>query len=70
MRIKRVVLENHRDISVLRSYVVNELVADEKFAFGDFFKTCDHTEGSCFTATGRTYENKEFLVLDFKAEVG
>jgi hypothetical protein len=67
--VKSVVLEYHRDVTVLRSNVVNELVTDEEFAFGDFFKTCDHTESGGLTATGRTYENKEFLVLDFKAEV-
>jgi hypothetical protein len=69
VRVKSVVLEYHRDVTVLRSNVVNELVTDEEFAFGDFFKTCDHTESGGLTATGRTYENKEFLVLDFKAEV-
>ena len=29
MRIQSVVLENHRNITILRSYVINESVADE-----------------------------------------
>ena len=69
MRIQSVVLEHHRDIAVLRSYVVYELVADEELALGDFLKSRDHTKGGGFTATGRSDENDELLVLDFKAEV-
>jgi hypothetical protein len=70
VRIKSVVLENHRDISVLRSDVVYESVTYEELAFAYLFKTCDHTKGSGLTATGRTNEDKEFLVLDLKVEVG
>ena len=32
MRIQSVVLEYHRDISILRLYIVNQLVANPKFA--------------------------------------
>ena len=69
MRIKSVVLENHRDLSILRSYVVNELVADKEFTLGDLLKTCNHSKSSGLTATGRTYEYEKLLVLDFKIEV-
>ena len=69
MGIKRVVLEYHRDISVLRRNVVNESVADVELALGNIFKTCDHTESSGFTAAGGTYENDKFLVLDFQVEI-
>ena len=70
MRIQSVVLEHHRDIAVLRSDVVYELVADEELALGDLLKSRDHTKGGGFTATGRSDENDELLVLNFKAEVG
>ena len=69
MRIKSVVLENHRDLSILRSYVVNELVADEELTLGDLLKTCYHSKSGGLTATGRTYEYEKLLVLDFKIEV-
>ena len=69
MGIKSVVLENHRDLSILRSYVVNELVADEELTLGDFLKTCYHSESGGLTATGRTYEYEKLLILDFKVEV-
>ena len=70
VRIQSVVLEYHRDLTVLRSNVVNELVFDEELAFADFLKTCDHTQGRGLTTTGRTYEYDKFLVLDFKVKVG
>ena len=70
MRIKSVVLENHRNISVLRSNVVYESVADKEFAFGDFFKTCNHTQCCGLSAAGRTYEDNEFLILDVHGEIG
>jgi hypothetical protein len=70
VRIKSVVLEYHRDISVLGGNVIYESVADEKFTLGDFFETCDHTKGCGFTATGRTYEDDKLGIFDFKVEVG
>ena len=70
MRIQSIVLENHGDISVLRSDIVNQSVAYVQLAVGDFLKTCDHTKSSGFSAAGRTYKYNKFLVLYFQAEVG
>ena len=70
MRIQSVVLENHRDISVLRSNVVYKTFADEQLALGNFLKTRDHTKGGGLTASGRTYKNDKFLVLDVYVDVG
>ena len=70
MGVQSVVLEYHRDISVLRSNVVNETVADEHFALGDLLKTCNHTESCGLTAAGRAYEYDELLVLDIHCEIG
>ena len=70
MRIQCVVLEHHRDLTILRSHVVNEAVADEQFAFADLLQTRDHTERRGFAATGRSDEHEKLLVLDFQIEVG
>ena len=69
VRVQSVVLEHHRDVAVLRSDVVDQLVADEEFAFGDLFQTGDHAQGGGLAAAGRSDEDQEFLVLDLKAEV-
>ena len=70
MRIKSIVLEHHRYISVFGSDVIDALVVDIKFTFGNFFKTGDHTERGCFAASGRADEYYEFLILDFETEIG
>ena len=36
---------------------------------GDFFQSGYHTKCSRFTTSGRSYENDEFFVFDFKVEV-
>ena len=69
MRIQSVVLEDHRDIAVLRLYIVHELAVDLELAACDILKTCDHTKCCGLSASGRTYENDEFLVSDFKVEI-
>ena len=51
MRIQSVVLENHRDISVLRLYIVHSLAIDEKITGRDILKACDHTKCRRLTTT-------------------
>ena len=69
VRIQSVVLEYHCDISVLRSDVVYQAVADVQLTFGNFFQTSDHTQGRRLTASRRSYQNDEFLILDFQVNV-
>ncbi len=69
MRIKRVVLENHCDISILGNDVVYQFSVDIQFARRDFFKPRDHTERGRLTAAGRSYEYDEFFIPNVKAEI-
>ena len=43
--IERVILEDHRDITVLRRHVINAFVADVDIALRDLFQTRDHAQG-------------------------
>ena len=70
VRIKSVVLENHRYISVLGRNVVDKSVVYVKLAFADLFKSRDHSQRCRFTATGRSYENDKFFIFDFQVEIG
>ena len=70
VRIQRVVLENHRDIAVLRRNVVDQTVADVQLTFGNLFKTRDHAQRRGLTAAGRTDQNDKLLILDVQAEIG
>ena len=69
MRIQSVVLEYHRDISVLWLHVVYNLVADLQFARGDLLQTCDHTKRCGFSASGRAYKDDEFFVFDLEVKI-
>ena len=70
MRIQSVVLEHHGDLTILGCHIVDQLVADEQLALGDFLQTGDHTQCRGLTATGRTDQNQKFLVLDLQVKVG
>jgi hypothetical protein len=43
MWIQSVVLEYHRNISVLRLYIVHNLITDPKFTGSNFLKSGNHT---------------------------
>ena len=70
VRVQSVVLEDHRDVAVLRGNVVDQTVTDVHFAAGDLLQTGDHTQGGGLTAAGRTDENDKFLIRDFQVEIG
>ena len=69
MRIQSVVLENHRNVAVLRLDVIHDFAVDHKCAAGDVFKAGYHTKGCGLSAAGRADENDEFLVSDLKVEI-
>ena len=69
MRIKRIVLENHCDISILRSDVVHQLIVYVKLTFGYFFKTRNHTKRGGLSTAGRSNENDKFLIGNIKVKI-
>ena len=69
VRIQSIVLENHRDVAILRSNVVHETIADVELALGNLFQTGDHAQGGGLTAARRANQNDELLILDVEAEV-
>ena len=69
MRIKRVVLEDHGNVSVLRLDIVHEHTVDVESAGRDLLKPRDHSERGGLAASGRSYENDELLVVYRQVEV-
>ncbi len=69
MRIQSVVLEYHRDVSVLRLHVIYNPVANLQFAGRDVLKTRDHTECSRLTTTRRSYEDDELFVSNLEIKI-
>src|SRR3954463_1787242 len=70
MRVERVALEHHRDVSVARRHVVDDPVADAKPSLADLLEAGDHAKGGGLAAAGRPDEHHELSVLDAEAEVG
>ena len=66
MRIKRVVLEHHRDVAVHRLDLVDALIArlDPDRARGDGFQPRNHTQQGRFPAARWADDNDELTVLD------
>ena len=69
VRVKRVVLEDHRNITVAGLQVVDDNAVDLDRTLGDILKACDHTQSGGFTATGRADEDDKLLVGNIKVEI-
>ena len=69
MRIESVALEYHRDVSVLRLYVIHQNAVDFEFSFGDVFESGDHTQSCGLSAAGRSYEDNKLFIFYFEIEI-
>ena len=69
MRIQRVVLEDHRDVAILRLQIVDDLAVDLDGTVADLFKTRYHAKRGGFAAAGRADKHDELFVLDIEVEV-
>ena len=68
VRIQRVVLEHHRDVAILRSEVVDDLLADEHLALGDVLEPGDHPQRGRLPAAGRTDQDHELAITDHEVD--
>ncbi len=64
VRVKRVILEDHRNVAVSGRQVVDHSRADLDLSLGDRLETGDHSQKCGFPAAGRPYEGDEFPVGD------
>jgi hypothetical protein len=68
VRVERVVLEDHGDITVARRQTADVGVADENASGGETFEAGNHAQGAGFAATRRTKQDNKRLVGDFQGE--
>ena len=66
MRIKRVILEHHGNVTVPRRDVIHQCAANGDIARGDFLQPCNHAERGGFAAARRPDKHDEFMIVDFK----
>ncbi len=69
VRVERVVLEDHRDVALLRRDVVDDAVADPELAGCDLLEPGGHSERRRLAASGRADEHHHLSVLDLQVEV-
>ena len=69
VRVERVVLEDHRDVAVLRRHVGDVAVADEDVAVVDLFEAGEHAQGGGLATAGGADEDEEFAVFDVEVEL-
>ena len=67
MRKKGIALEHHGCITLIRCQLVDGFVPKIDFPFIRALKTCNHSQRSGLSATGRTKESDEGTWLDFEA---
>jgi hypothetical protein len=69
VRIQRIVLEDHRDVAVLRGELVHHIAADLELAVRDVLEAGDHAQRRRLAAAGGPDKDHELAVLDVEAQV-
>src|SRR2546423_75632 len=69
VRIESVVLEDHRNVAVLRRHVVHDAVAYVDLPARRLFKARDHPQRGGLAAAGRPDEHQKLLILDIKVDL-
>ena len=69
VRVERVVLEDHRDVALLRRQLVDHLLADADLAVRDLLEPREHAQCRRLAAAGRADDDQELGVLDDEIEL-
>jgi hypothetical protein len=67
--VERVVLEDHRDVALLRRDIVDDAVADPELAARDLLERSRHAERRRLAASGWADEHHHLPVFDLQVEV-
>jgi hypothetical protein len=69
VRVQRVVLEDHRDVAVLRGHIGDVAVADEDAALVDLFEAREHAQRGGLAAAGGPDQDEELAVGDLEVDL-
>src|SRR5262245_5849522 len=69
MRVKRVPLKHHRDVTILGREVIHSLPTNRDIALRRPFETGNHAQDSRLSATWRSEKNEKLPVASLKADV-
>jgi hypothetical protein len=68
VRVERVVLEDHRDVALLRRNLVDDGVVDHQISLADLLQPREHAQRGRLAAAGRAHQNHELAVADRQIE--
>jgi hypothetical protein len=68
MRIKRVVLEHHGDVTILRWHVVDDIASNHDVAVGDVLQPRDHPQRGRLAAARRPHQHDKLMVGDVEID--
>ena len=68
VRVQRVVLEDHRDVALLRRRLGDVVAADRDVAVGDVLEPGDHPQQRRLAAAGRADEHDELALVDLQVD--
>jgi hypothetical protein len=69
VRIERVVLEHHRDVTLARKHVVGDRVANTDRSLRHILEACDHPERGRLPTAGRADEDHELAVAHLETQI-
>ena len=69
MRIQRVILKYHRDITILRRDVVDDAIPDPDFSLGNLFESGDHAQRGGFSTAGWSDESCDLVGMDTHIDI-
>ena len=69
MRVKRVVLEDHRDIARFSGDIIHADPVNDQLTGADLLQPGNHAQGRGFTTSRWTNEHNEFFVFYFEVEI-
>src|SRR5262249_32428220 len=68
VRVEGIVLENHRDVAILRRHIIDDALADANRPARDLLQPRHHAQRRALAAARRPDEHDEFLIFDPKID--
>ena len=66
MREQGIALEDHSNIALTGSDIINHAAVHVQLSLGDFLKAGNHTQGSCLAAAGGSKQNQTLSLSDIQ----
>src|SRR5437762_10704333 len=69
MGVESIILEDHRDVTLLWCHIIHASIADIDVALTRLFQPCNHTQAGTLATTRRTNQYQKLLVFDVEVDI-